>query len=81
MLSEYIEKQFKKAKFKVLKDGSCFGSVSGFPGVWANRKTLASCKKELREVLEESLILKVRDKERIPGFDIKFDRRSMFKHA
>ena len=57
MLSEYIEKQFKKAKFRVLKDGSYFGSVSGFPGVWANKKTLALCKKELREVLEESLIL------------------------
>ena len=81
MLSEYIEKQFKKAKFKVLKDGSYFGSVSSFPGVWANRKTLALCKKELREVLEESLILKVRDRESIPGFDVKFDRRSMFKHA
>lgn len=81
MLSEYIEKQFKKAKFKVLKDGSYFGSISIFPGVWANRKTLASCEKELREVLEESLILKVRNKESIPGFDIKFDRRSMFKHA
>ena len=81
MLSEYIEKQFKKAKFKVLKDGSYFGSVSSFPGVWANRKTLASCKKELREVLEESLILKVRDRESIPGFAVKFDRRSMFKHA
>ncbi|HEY4474308.1 MAG TPA: type II toxin-antitoxin system HicB family antitoxin [Candidatus Paceibacterota bacterium] len=54
MLSEYIEKQFKKAKFKALKDGSYFGSVSDFPGAWANRKTLALCKKELREVLEES---------------------------
>ena len=57
MFSEYVEKQFKKAKFRVLKDGSYFGSVSGFPGVWANKKTLALCKKELREVLEESLIL------------------------
>jgi len=53
MFSEYIEKQFKKAKFKVLKDRSYFGSVSGFPGVWANRKTLALCKKELREILSE----------------------------
>lgn len=67
MFSEYIEKQFKKAKFKVLQDGSYFGSISTFPGVWANRKTLESCKKELKEVLEESLILKVRDKECIPG--------------
>lgn len=71
MLSEYIEKQFKKAKFKVLKNGSYFGSISGFPGVWANKRTLALCKKELREVLEEWLLLRVRDRENIPGFDRK----------
>lgn len=81
MLSEYLEKQLKKSKFKRLKDGSYFGSIPGFPGVWANKETLNTCKKELQEVLEEWLFLKVRSKEHIPGFDIKFDRRSMFKHA
>ncbi len=81
MLTEYLEKQLKKAKFKKLKDGSYFGSISGLPGVWSNKKILKSAKKELQEVLEEWLFLKVRNKERIPGFLIKFDRRSMFKHA
>ena len=57
MLSEYLEKQLKKAKFKKLKDGSCFGSISGFPGVWANKKTFVASKKELREVLEEWFVL------------------------
>ena len=81
MLSEYLKKQLKKAKFRKLKDGSYFGSISGFPGVWSNKKTLGASKKELQEVLEEWLFLKVRSKEHIPGFDIKFDRRSLFKHA
>lgn len=81
MLSEYLEKQLKKAKFKKLEDGTYFGSITGFPGVWSNKKTLIASKKELREVLEEWLFLKVRSKENIPGFYIKFDRRSMFKHA
>ena len=77
MLSEYLEKQLKKTKFKKLKDGTYFGSISGFPGIWANQRILSACKKELREVLEEWLFLKVRSRERIPGFDIKFDRRSI----
>ncbi|MBI4158424.1 MAG: type II toxin-antitoxin system HicB family antitoxin [Candidatus Yanofskybacteria bacterium] len=81
MLIEFLDKQLKKAKFKVLKDETYFGSIPGFPGVWANSKTLNICKKELREVLEEWLFLKVRNKERVPGFEIKLDRRSMFKHA
>lgn len=81
MLSEFLEKQLKKAKFKKLKDNSFFGSIPGFPGVWSNKKTLSAAKKELQEVLEEWLFLKVRSKEHIPGFSIKFDRRSMFKHA
>lgn len=81
MLNEYLKKQLKKAKFKKLKDGTYFGSISGFRGVWANKETLKASKKELQEVLEEWILLKVRSRERIPGFDIKFDRRSMFKHA
>ena len=81
MLTEFLDKQLKKAKFKTLKDGTCFGSIVGFPGVWANGTTLNICKKELREILEEWFLLKVRNKERVPGFEIKFDRRSMFKHA
>lgn len=53
MLSEYLEKQLKRAKFKKLKDGSYLGSIPGFPGVWSNKKTLSAAKKELLEVLEE----------------------------
>lgn len=81
MISNYLKKQLNKAKFKKLKDGTFFGSIPGFPGVWANKKTLHATKKELQEVLEEWILLKIRSKERVPGFDIKFDRRSMFKHA
>lgn len=81
MLSEYLEKQLKKARFKKLEDGSYFGSIPGFRGVWSNKRNLNAAKKELQEVLEEWLFLKVRNKERIPGFPIKFDRRSMFRHA
>jgi predicted RNase H-like HicB family nuclease len=81
MLSEYLDKQLKKAKFKKLEDGTYFGSILGFSGVWSNKRTLTASKKELKEVLEEWLLLKVRNKENVPGLDIKFDRRSMFRHV
>lgn len=81
MLSEFLTKTSKMARFKQLKDGNYFGEIPGFPGVWASAKTRERCKKELREVLEDWLLLKVRDRERIPGFQWKMDRRELARHA
>jgi predicted RNase H-like HicB family nuclease len=81
MLSEYIEKKLKTAKYKLLEDGSYFGEIPGLRGVWASAKNLEYCRKELREVLEDWLLLKVRSGEKISGFEIKFDRRQLVKYA
>ncbi len=66
MLFEYIQGALEKAEYKKLDDGSWFAEVLGFEGVWANGKTVEECRKELVEVLEEWLILKLRDKDPIP---------------
>lgn len=81
MLSRFIDKKLKVARYKFLEDGSFFGEIPGLRGVWSNAKTKKVCQKELREVLEEWILLKIRDHERIPGLEISFDRRSMFKHV
>lgn len=81
MLTEFIYKKLREAKYKVLKDKSYFGEIPGIRGVWANAKTLETCRKELSEVLENWILLKVRDREKIPGFVLKFDRRSLARHA
>ena len=75
MFNEYIEKKLKSAKYKILKDGSYFGEVKGVRGVWANAKNLEDCRQELKEVLEDWFLLKVRAKEKIPGFEIKIGSR------
>jgi predicted RNase H-like HicB family nuclease len=81
MLSEYIAKKLKQARYKVLRDRSYFGEIPGLKGVWANAKNLEDCRKELQEVLEDWLLLKVRARERVPGFAIRIDRRELVKHA
>lgn len=81
MLNEFIAKKLKIARYKLLKDGSYFGEIPGMKGVWANAKTLENCREELREVLEDWLFLKVREKEKIPGFAIRIDRRMLVSHA
>jgi len=81
MLNEFIAKKMRDARYKLLKDGSYFGAVPGARGVWANAKNLEDCREELREVLEDWLLLKIRDRERIPGFQIKIDCRETVKRA
>ena len=49
MLSKFIDKKLKVAKYKLLEDGSYFGEISGLRGVWSNAKTKKASEKELRE--------------------------------
>ena len=81
MLNEFIIKKLKNAKYKILEDGSYFGEILGLSGIWANAKDLEKCRQELKEVLEDWLLLKVRDRQTIPGFKIKIDRRELVKNA
>jgi len=64
-----------------LKDGSYFGEIIGLRGVWANANNLEDCRKELQEVLEDWLLLKVRERENVPGFRLKIGKRELVNHA
>jgi len=66
MLFEYAQKAIEKAVYKRLDNGTWFAEIPGFPGVWANGRTVEACRKELWGVLEEWIILKLRDRESIP---------------
>lgn len=66
MITRYIQEAMRRAEFKRLDDGSCFGEVPGLAGVWANERTLRECRVVLQEVLEEWLVLKLRDGDPIP---------------
>lgn len=81
MLIEFIEEKLKRAKYKLLKDGSYFGEVPGLKGVWASANNLERCRKELKEVLEDWLLLKIRDREQIPGFKVRINRKELVKSA
>jgi len=67
MLTDYIAKQLGRAKYKILADGTYFGEIPGLRGVWADADSIEHCRDELQEVLEGWILLKVRDRELIPG--------------
>ena len=48
------------ARYEILpSDGSFYGEIPGFDGVYANAETLEACREELEEVLEEWILLRV----------------------
>ncbi len=77
MLFEYLQKALRKAEYKKLDDGTWFAETPGFGGVWANAETVEECRRELWEVLEEWVLLKLRDGDPIPaleGIEIKIEK-------
>ena len=68
-MTEYCQKAIEKAEYKKLEDGTWYAEVPGFKGVWSNGKSVEGCRKELITVLEEWIILELRDKVPIPEID------------
>lgn len=59
MLTEYLQAAMKLAEYEIMEDGTYWGHIHGFLGVWANEATLAACQEELQSVLEDWLIVKL----------------------
>lgn len=72
---EYIDHTMAKARYEIVADdGTYYGSIPGFQGVYANATTLEKCREELQEVLEEWLLIRLRRNMMIPrinGIDLK----------
>ena len=81
MLNNFIQKNLVKARYKILDNKIYFGEIPGLKGVWASAKNLESCRKELAEILEDWLFLKLRSKEKITGFVVHTDKRKLVKNA
>ena len=70
MLINYIEAAMHKAHYEFLKNDKVFyGEIEATRGVWATGETLEACRDELREVLEEWIILSLKLNHPIPEID------------
>ncbi len=60
MLRNYIQTAVRQAKYEMLPDdGSFYGEMPSFDGVYANADRLEKCREELEEVLEEWILWRV----------------------
>ena len=70
MLTAYINAAMRKAHYEILADGEgYFGTIECLQGVWANADTLEACREELREALEEWIVLGLRMGHPLPEID------------
>ncbi|HWN95425.1 MAG TPA: type II toxin-antitoxin system HicB family antitoxin [Methylomirabilota bacterium] len=66
MLSEYIHRAMRKAHYEMMENGRYFGAIPGCDGVWAEAKTLESCRDALQGTLEDWLLLGLQLGHRLP---------------
>lgn len=59
LLADYIWAAMREARFEIFEDGTCYGEIPGLKGVWSNADTRAKSRKELEEVLEEWVYLRL----------------------
>ncbi len=81
MINNFIQTTLVNAHYELLEDGSYCGTIPGFRGVLVNSKTLKGCKKELAEVLEEWMLIKVSRRQIIKGFVFKAPRPQSLQYA
>ena len=59
-----------RAKYEILPDdGSFYGCIPGFEGLYANADTLEECREELAETLEGWILLGISEHHSLPVVD------------
>jgi predicted RNase H-like HicB family nuclease len=61
MITEYIKAAMSKARYEIIEDEEpYYGEVPELEGVWATGKTLEECRKNLVEVIDGWIIVRLR---------------------
>ena len=70
MLTNYIAAAMRLAKYEILgDDGTFYGEIPGFAGVYSNAPTLEACRDTLAEVLEGWILVRVSKNLSLPVVD------------
>src|SRR4030067_295390 len=67
MLTEYVQKAMGIAHYEIIEEeGTYWGEIPNFQGVWSRAKNLEKCREELREALEEWITFRLKNNLEIP---------------
>jgi predicted RNase H-like HicB family nuclease len=60
MIVQYIQKALEQAHYEIIDDDEpYYGEIPACPGVWATGKTLEECRRNLEQVLEGWVIVRL----------------------
>ena len=59
MITRYVTRALERAHYRLLEDGTFAATVRGLRGVVATGDTLETCRRELAEVVEEWVLVRV----------------------
>ena len=70
MIRKYIQHAMEHARYEILPDdGTYYGEIQEYPGIYANALTLEQCRNELEEILEEWILFRVYKNLEVPPID------------
>lgn len=69
MFTEYVEKAMQHATYKQLDDGTWWGEVAPLEYTFAIAPTLDACRIELKDVVEDWLLVAIANHNPIPMID------------
>ncbi|MEH2141330.1 type II toxin-antitoxin system HicB family antitoxin [Nostoc sp.] len=69
MLTNYIQAALHRASYELLDDGTFYAEIPGLQGLYANAPTLEACREELKDSLEEWIVLGLQLRHSLPVLD------------
>jgi len=61
LITQYIEAALNRARYEIIEDEEpYYGEVPELEGVWATGKTLEECRRNLAEVIDGWLVVRLR---------------------
>jgi predicted RNase H-like HicB family nuclease len=59
VISQYVAAALERAHYRIVDDGTFAATVRGLKGVIATGPTLEACRRELAEVIEEWVLVRI----------------------
>jgi predicted RNase H-like HicB family nuclease len=69
MISRYVARALERAQYRLLADGTFCATVRGLRGVIGTGTTLETCRRDLAEVVEEWVLVRVARGLAVPALD------------
>jgi len=69
MLTRYVSRSLERAQYRLLDDGTFAATVPGLRGIIATGPTLEACRRELAEVVEAWVLVRVSRRLSVPPLD------------